>query len=249
MPHSCSSPAPADSAHPPPLPWPAVVAFHLAPGLALLALFLATAPVLQRLGLPPVWALLVGTLVVLAPLELGIVGYAGRGEGGLATTLNLRRPARADRLPLVLAAASSALLPGAVLWLEPAIRTTLFGWLPSWYRAGLELTAYSARVQIITLALWLVSAVLVGPVVEEMYFRGWLLGRIPGRTTRVTVVNATLFGAYHLWQPQAVLTVAVFALPLAILVRRRGNPVLSMIVHSAINLVLFVGLAAGTALR
>lgn len=60
------------------------------------------------------------------------------------------------------------------------IRATLFGWLPAWYRTEPELLAYSTGVQVATVALWLVSAVLVGPVVEEIYFRGWLLPRLSG---------------------------------------------------------------------
>ena len=86
-------------------------------------------------------------------------------------------------------------------------------------------------------------------VIEEVYFRGWLLPRLPGGAVRACTTNAVLFGVYHLWQPQAVLTVIVTALPLAALVRARGNPVLSFLVHATVNAGVLAVLLAGLGAR
>ncbi len=61
---------------------------------------------------------------------------------------------------------------------------------------------------------------LVLPVVEELYFRGYLLprGSCSGRSR--SLVNAGLFTIYHLWQPFNYLTIFVFALLLGYTVRR-----------------------------
>ncbi len=230
------------------LSWPAVVALHLAPGVALLLFSLATAPVLDRLGLPTVWGLLLGTLLVLAPIELAVLlRTAPRRQGEpWWRALGVRRIRRADALPLLLAAALSALAPGLVVGLEPLLRTHVFGWLPDWFGAGVpDLSAVAPATAAATVALWLTSNVLVGPVVEELYFRGFLLQRVPAAPIAAAGVNAALFAVYHLWQPYAVLTVAVFALPMAVLVRYRPNPALSIAVHCTVNLLTFGALLAG----
>ena len=237
------------SAHPvgAPLRWPAALGWHLAPGAALLAFVLVTAPLLRRAGLPPVWGVLAGALLVLAPVELALVHRALRRAGSGWAALGLRRPRRADLPALLLAGAAALLLPGLVVAAEPLLTAALPGWLPQVGVDGLD--RHPLPVQVTTLVLWAVAAVLVGPAVEEVYFRGWLLPRLPGGALRACTFNAVLFGVYHLWQPQAVLTVAVTALPLAALVRARGNPVLSFLVHAAVNAGVLAVLLAGLASR
>ncbi len=232
----------------PPLPWGKAIVLHLAPGGALLAFFAATGPLLHRAGLPPVWGLMLGTVLVLAPLELCLVLRSARrrGERRVLPGLGLKRIGRADLGALALTVAVSALLPASVIGLETMLHARLFGWLPDWFSAGVgDLSAYSPQVAVLTVALWLVTLVLVGPAVEEIYFRGWLLPRLGGRRFPAAAANAALFSVYHLWQPYAVVTVFLFALPLAVLVRARHNPALSIIAHCTVNVVVFVALLTG----
>lgn len=42
----------------------------------------------------------------------------------------------------------------------------------------------------------------ISPVVEECYFRGYLLPRIPASTWIQVEVSAGLFAMQHYWQPQ-----------------------------------------------
>jgi hypothetical protein len=130
------------------------------------------------------------------------------------------------------------------------LRTSAFGWLPDWFTPSLSgLGDYSPSIQAATVALWLVSMVIVGPAVEELYFRGWLLPRLRGRAATPCTAHAALFASYHLWQPHAAITVFVFALPLAVLVQARRNPLLSALVHCSVNLLFFGGLLAGALQR
>jgi membrane protease YdiL (CAAX protease family) len=234
-----------------PLRWRTAVALHVTPGLALLAFFLATAPMLRAAGFPAVWGLLLGTLVVITPIELSLVLRAARRRGDrLWPPFGLRRLRRADLPALLLTGLASLLAPGLVLWLEPHVRVALLGWWPSWLGAGTTgLAAYSPSVQVVTMVLWLVSLVVVGPAVEEIYFRGWLLPRLRGGRVLACSTHAALFSVYHLWQPQAWLTVFMFALPLTVLVHTRRNPALSLVIHSTINLIAFAGLLAGVVQR
>jgi membrane protease YdiL (CAAX protease family) len=229
----------------PRLSWPSAVALHLVPGIGLLTVYLAAVPALRAAGLPPLWGLLAGIGLVLVPVELGLVVGSLRRRG-----LGLRRPVRADLPALVLALAAALVLPGLGVALEPWLAAGPFGWLPDWYGAGLaDVGTWSAGVQAATLAGWFLLAVVLGPIAEELYFRGWLLPRMPGGRTGSAVASAALFALYHLWQPQAVVTVLLTALPLVALVRRRGTVVLSVLVHCTVNLVAFGALLAGVLAR
>ena len=234
------------------LPWGQAVALHFAPGCALLLFYCLTAPLLQGVGLPPVWGLLLGTLLVLAPIELALVLRSRRrsGETRLLRQLGLQGIRRGDIVPTVLAGALSLVLPALVLWLEPIVHSRVFGWLPAWFGGGVgDLSFYSPAVAAVTAALWLGSLVLIGPAVEEIYFRGWLLPRLRGGTLTAAIVHAAMFSAYHLWQPYAVATVFVFILPVVVLVRRRGNPALGIVVHCTVNLFLFAAMLSGALQR
>ena len=73
--HRVSSPLPDQ------LPLPRLIALFLVPGALMTVAFVLLAPVVERLGLPPIVALLAAIVGVLVPIELGVVLAAGRGTG------------------------------------------------------------------------------------------------------------------------------------------------------------------------
>ena len=58
------------------------VAYHLLPGVAILAAYLLVTPLLRRLGLPSMMSLWLICLLVLVPLELGILYWQGKKRNG-----------------------------------------------------------------------------------------------------------------------------------------------------------------------
>ena len=234
------------------LPWGTAVLLHLGPGTALLLFFLGTGPLLRDAGLPPIWGLLLGTLVVIVPIELGIVWKSARrqGETRFPSALRLAPVRRADGRAVAVTAVACLVGPGLLVGFEAVLRDSVFAWLPGWFTAGTAgLADYSPTVRAVTVALWVVGLVLVGPAVEEIYFRGWLLPRLSGPPALRVTIHAGLFAVYHLWQPYAAITIFVFALPLAVLAETRRNPTLSLLVHCSVNLVVFGGLLAGVMQR
>ncbi|MBO3750711.1 CPBP family intramembrane metalloprotease [Streptosporangiaceae bacterium NEAU-GS5] len=229
----------------PKLHWPAAIALHLFPGAALLAFYLIAAPALDRAGLPPVWGLLGGIFLVTVPLLLGTLVRARRREASgqsMSAFLGLGRPS--FRVAVV-ALAVSVLASGAVAWAEPAVRHAAFGWLPPWWTAGTgALSTVGPVVRVTTIVLWTAGAVVVGPIVEELYFRGWLLPRMPGGRGVAWVSGSALFAVYHLWQPYAWLTVVAVTLPLA-WARSKSGTTATILVHCAMNALAFAALLAG----
>jgi membrane protease YdiL (CAAX protease family) len=145
---------------------------------------------------------------------------------------------------------TSLLVPGLLLPLEEPIRAGLLPGAPTWFSAGLgQLTAYSESMQVATLALWFVAVVIVGPIVEEVYFRGYLLGELPGSALTRSLLGSVMFSLYHLWQPQAFLTMVATSLPLYWVVIRSGRLMPAVIAHVGANTLMFALLSFGVLSR
>ena len=234
---------------------PVTLLLHLLPGTVLTLFYYLSGPLFAAYGLPPLWGLLLGIPLVIAPLELGLLLLVGKRLTGKLTlrgaviytqTLPWRR--YLYLVPVTLLAC--LLLPGLGVGLEPLLRAQWFSWLPTWFSAGLETLAdYPVKVQTTTVVLWLVFATLIGPIIEELYFRGFLLPRLPLPRWAAPLANAWLFGSYHFWQPYALLTIVLFTLPLAYVANRTRNVYVGVIVHSMVNLVTFMGLITGVIAR
>jgi membrane protease YdiL (CAAX protease family) len=211
-----------------------LVALSLIPGALLTLAFVVFAPLAKTLGLPPLAALLAGIVVVLVPVELGIVLRAGpvpyRGRVPLRTWAWL--------VPALIVVAFAGFGSGMVV--EPAIRAALFGWLPDWFVTPLpvdRIGEYSSAAWIGTLIAFFVVNGVVGPVVEELYFRGYLLPRMRYLGRWAPLINVTLFSLYHFWSPWQLLSrIAGFG-PTVYAVHRQRSVRLGMVVHCTLNIV------------
>ena len=94
------------------------------------------------------------------------------------------------------------------------------------------------------LAAVLLVNVLAGPLVEELYFRGYLLPRIDRLGRWAPVLNTVLFSLYHFWTPWQNLTRIIGFLPLSWVAWRRRSTQLAIATHVTINLVFLLGLVA-----
>ena len=227
-----------------------LLVLSLGPGLLMTLFYLLVMPELLHHHLPPVWGQMMAALVVIIPLELGILLITGKRIHGCytlrgAVLYNEPLPLRQYLWLVPGAVLSALLLPGLVVWLEPWLQKSLFSWLPAWFSTGISaINSYPPTIRWITFGLWIASLLLAGPIVEELYFRGFLLPRTPGGRL-APLINAWLFAIYHFWQPYTVLTVTLFALPLAYLVWWRRNVYLSIIAHCTVNAFMFLSLVAG----
>ncbi|MFL5688443.1 MAG: CPBP family intramembrane glutamic endopeptidase [Chloroflexota bacterium] len=82
-----------------------------------------------------------------------------------------------------------------------------------------------------------VAAVVFAPIVEELYFRGYLLPRMERMGRWAPLVNVTLFSLYHFWSPWQVMARIVGLGPTVYAVRWKRNVYLGMIVHGALNVI------------
>ena len=114
--------------------------------------------------------------------------------------------------------------------LENILIEKLFFWVPT-LDSGLD-GDYSKTALIVTYVSMLVFGVIVGPLVEELYFRGYLLARMPGKYA--ALFHSFLFAAYHVFTPWMIISRTVGLLPLIFAVKKK-NIYIGIIVHVLVN--------------
>jgi uncharacterized protein len=125
------------------------------------------------------------------------------------------------------------------------VRENLFSWVPGWlditYGLTGEFARFSATSLLITWALGLVANGVAAPVVEEMYFRGYLLPRISRFGAWAPLLNTVLFSLYHFFNPFSLISRIVQFLPVVYVAWWKRNIYVSMIVHVLGNVAALVG--------
>jgi membrane protease YdiL (CAAX protease family) len=212
----------------------------LVPGALMTLTFVALAPVVEAIGLPPIAALLAAIIGVLVPIELGVVLWASRGASGRLAAVSYRRPIPPQvwiwLVPTLIVAAFAGF--GLHQVIEPLLIDRLFGWLPGWFVTPIQLDqvgAFSRMAWIVTFAGFLAINGFIGPIVEELYFRGYLLPRMEYLGRWAPLVNVTLFSLYHFWSPWQIAARIMGFGPTVYAVRWRRNVYLGMVVHCSLN--------------
>lgn len=218
--------------------WQSIV-LHILPGGLLLVFFVLAAPLAGHLGLPVLFALNLGVLLVLIPFELGILFYEGKKRNGkfsLAGVVVYR-----ERIPL-----GQYLLwvPLLVVWssicflllspLDSFLIKTVFSWLPAWFISS-DISGYSRAIQIVTAAIYAIANV-AAAIVEELYFRGYLLPRLSRLRGWAPLINTVLFSLQHFFSPWKYLFIILGVLPQAYVVSKKRNVYLGIMAHSLLNL-------------
>lgn len=214
------------------------VLLHLGPGVLALLGYLALLPVADALGLPSVAALAGSGLLVIPAVQGGLL-LAARRRRPTEPVLGLR--ARLPLAGLLSWALLEVVLAGAAFLvtapLTSGLQSRLFGWWPDAWSIGLGTDGgYSDGAVLVTAGLLLVGSVLVAPVVEELYFRGYLLPRMPQTLGGWRVpVHVVLFAAYHLWSLWLAPTRVLAILPLAYIAVRTRDVRIGIVTHVVLN--------------
>jgi hypothetical protein len=221
-----------------------LIALHLLPGLIFAGFFFVLSRVFIQRGLTGYLALLISIPVCLAPIELGVlILWSARftGRRSLLEAAVYRRQGTAAEymvMPLLLFICWGVLsIPMSPIY--QYVETHLAIFLPSWTTQealirGLIGVSHTQRS--ITLGLAVILSGFVAPVVEELYFRGFLLPRMEHWGWGAPVVNSLLFAIYHFYFPGNVPGIFVAFLPISYVVMLTKNWRIGAVVHSLINL-------------
>lgn len=217
------------------------VFLHLFPGLLILLVFVIAAPILYQLGIPVLFGILLAIALALIPFQLGVILHVSKKEYGsysLKAALHYTKPVPKWLFALLvmglfLWSGISLLLAG---WLDQPIIDRFFDWLPAWFFIMEDFSVYpNATILSMILLMFLLNGVL-GPITEELYFRGYLLPRIEHLKTAAPVWNAVLFSLYHFFSPWQNIGRIIGLIPMCYVVYRKRNIYIGIFVHCMGNI-------------
>jgi hypothetical protein len=198
---------------------PKSLALHLVPGILYgLFYYLLALPLAARAGFGNMWALNLGVLFVVLPVQMGYLLYQGKlrnGSFSLNGIVLFREKTPVTRLaPIV----GGLMLWGAVMvvalgGLNDWVLHHFFTWLPRAYLLSWDASGQTHSAKLMALIEGLVLGGIVAPVVQECYFRGFLLPRIARYGVWGVVLNAALFSLYHVWAPWQFVSRLLFLTP------------------------------------
>ena len=220
--------------------------YHFLPGLLIGAGYYLSVPAILKVGYPSVMALILSPIVVLIPVELGVLFHQGKQRNGKYSLEGI--VLYQQKLPwwqCVLWVTVIFVASGLIMTLLNPVSVFMegwFDWLPESLRLGMGVSESFDRGKLIqTYVLHFVFIVIIAPTVEELYFRGFLLPRMPEKLAWAgPLVHSLLFALYHIWSPWMVLARTAALLPLIYVVRMKRNLYLGMAAHWLINSIDFV---------
>ena len=224
--------------------WKSLV-LHLIPGVLILAFVAIAVPILKNLSLPLRFGLLMGIFFILIPFELGVLFYEGKKRNGTFSLNGIvvyREKISIKQyllwVPLLLSWSVAIFLLSSPF--QVYLSKTVFSWVPAWFIVSD--VGYSKTILIVMVILYGIGNV-AAAIVEELYFRGYLLPRLSRLKGWAQLVNAVLFAMQHFMAPWQQLIIIFAILPQVYVVSKKRNIFLGIIAHSLLNLLSSVSLA------
>jgi membrane protease YdiL (CAAX protease family) len=207
------------------------IVLHLLPGILVGGFYFLMRRPVENMGYPTIFALLLAFAVILVPVELGFLLLQGKKKTGhfsLKGIISYRNPIPWWQYivwPIVIVPIIGAIFK----LLSPVdifLQSRLFFWMPI-PNYGLD-GNYSTTILVVTYIMYFLFCVVSAPVVEELFFRGYLLPRIKGRFA--VLFHSFLFAVTHVFTPWMIITRTLALLPLVFGVKKK-NIYVGMIVH------------------
>jgi membrane protease YdiL (CAAX protease family) len=220
------------------------VILHLLPGVLAGCFFFLAHQTVANMGYPSIVTLILAYVFILIPVELGYLLYRGKKKTGRFTLRGII--SYRNSIPwwqyfvwvLIISIATGAIFT----FLKPVeafLQERLFFWMPD-INYGLD-GNYSRKILIVTYLMFFIFVGFLTPLVEELYFRGYLLPRMKEKFA--TLFHSFLFAVQHVLTPWMIITRTLALLPLVFGVKKK-NIYIGIIVHIMVNLLdLVIGIA------
>jgi len=222
-----------------------MVVLHLLPGALTMLLFLLATFLLDEAGIPPgVPVLFVFVAPALILMQLGFLFYKGwqlNGKFSLRGILLYRD----NPMPgwKMIALTLPILAWFALIWflVKPPVNgffiEHVFNWMPVNFldEYFLENLNQYSPVFLRVIGVLFALSITLGGMVEELYFRGYLLPRMESLGIWAPIANVVLFSLYHFWSPWENVVRLLALTPWIAAVWRTRNIYLALLIHAIIN--------------
>ena len=218
---------------------------HVLPGALLAVFIVAVTPLIRSWGLDPLFALLFGIGLVSAPFQLGYLALQAKRATGSWSPLgavDYREPIplrRAIALAAVPALFMVVLVALSMAFTDERLATSLFGWLPHAITDMAVVAdtgpAISTAAAVALVVAFVLFNGIVGPIAEELYFRGHLLARIDRLGWAAPLLGTVMFAIYHFHTPWRYPAILLGFLPIAWLAWHKRSFRVSLAAHLLVN--------------
>ncbi len=230
------------------------IGLHLFPGILTALAYFLVAQLFWKNNIPIVFAFYAVLIVILIPLELGIILFSSKKKTDLTEnyiskiklpSIILNTNKNSKKVVILfsfLALFWAVLIMGFVdkqLGVSNWILQNWFNWLPEFYdMTGVHTNPelYSTGIRVLVLILTLIFGAIIAPFIEEIYFRGFLMPRLVKNKWFAPVLQTVLFALYHLWTPWMVPIRVLAIFPLIFLVWWKKDIKIGIYSHIALNL-------------
>lgn len=198
-------------------------------------------------GIPSICLFLIVFIFTLLPFELGIVLLANKKQNGtLGLKIAFTNYKKQKWWKTLLWGVTLFAFAGIISFTLGDVENKLTADLSSWLFSKLgayfnwnnfeQIKTYSKGILIFTSILYLITNAIVFPVVEEIYFRGYLSNNLQNQGLFVPVLVSVLFSLYHFWLPfNNIFRITVFVVAYVITYKKKDIGI-AIVFHCLCNL-------------
>lgn len=214
------------------------------PPLILVSIYIAT--IRLREFVPPMLCFVLISLFVLVPLEIFVLLKMNQKEMGkigieCALTYNQKLPkGKAVLLVILLFCVAGIASKFISTWESSLIMPVINKHVPDYFIINdfvNQLDLYPRKLIVTTVVLFVIANSIVLPIVEELFFNGYMLPRLQRFKAFAPVIVTVVFSLYHFWSPWQNITRIIGVFPYVYVVWKKKNIYLGIIVHCLCNLV------------
>jgi membrane protease YdiL (CAAX protease family) len=216
------------------------VVFHLAPGAAITAVYLIVSSFVASPIVPKALIFILSALVLIPIVYFIMKKNSASGKAMDAVAYREKQPTWKVIILGLIAFLWAALVMTAAKPLNTVIQNNVFGWMKDKFVMTDYLTApesYPRYMLIITWAVGLLTSSTFLPIIEEYYFRGFLLKGLEKFGLGAVILSSFLFSLYHLFSPWLILTRFISLLPLTYFVWKFKDIRIGILAHVLLNIV------------
>lgn len=217
---------------------PKIITIGLSPGVAMTSVAIIFASPLIGFNFNVLLSVMLGFLLGKIPVCLGILGFTARKENKKVKDLvlyNYKTPTKkllvSIGVPLIIAIIAFVFL----VPIEAKLWGNVFDFIPDWFRLD-KLNFSDINYLKITLIVTIIVNGFIGPIVEEIYFRGYLLPRMSAFGKFAPLVNTIIFSLYHFFTPWQNFTRIIGITPMVYSVWLNKNYKIGSFVHCILNI-------------
>ncbi|GKX29164.1 hypothetical protein SH1V18_16440 [Vallitalea longa] len=223
-----------------------VISLVFIPSILLTSIYILTG-YLQN-TIPSLLIFFLLALFILFPIELWVVLHASKKEYGKYSLKSAFSNHQKQRWWIIFAY-------GALLWAFAGIMSATIAPLENMLFAPITsrlaqiilaffdwnnmdyLKQYSKNILVLTCIVYFILNGIIGPIVEEIFFRGYLTSKISRYGKYAPIIITVLFSLYHFWLPFNNLFRIVIFYPVAYCAWKKKNIYISIVFHSLCNMI------------